>query len=184
MVKYDGKTTKTVTTKDSTGKEIETKVVIAEWEYQGPETQAEFDAWNAPTTMVSGTVKGQNGAADTPLAPTPVINFEAWKYGMSLKANQVGRAADTTVQIEDHKIAFSGKGQTDLDAYDNEPAKLAQALNMLSQLQAMGSNLGPSNTAKLAHKIETAIAAGLIHKAADGSFAPGAGKKNGPAVKK
>lgn len=180
MKTMKGETKTTVKKADGT----EEKIVVARWEYEAPESAAEFKTWAAAneTCKVSAVAVGVNGSADKAVTPEDVSNFDAWQYGMSLKANTIGRDnSQLATTVKDHKLSIGGK-TTDLDTLD--AAALAKSLNTLAGAMGAGISFGPTNTAKIESKTAQAIEAGLIHKGADGQYAVGKAGNGKPPTKK
>lgn len=165
------------TLKDAAGNKAEESTVIAAWTFEGPKDEAEFNSfdWTKGETVVNTTTPSGKAGQDK------VSNYEAWKYGMTMKANALGRKlADLAIAVEDHIIEKGGK-KTDLDKYG--ASDLAQALNQIETARGMGLAFGKINDAKIADATEKAIAANMIVKSASGTFEAVKGG-NGKVVRK
>jgi hypothetical protein len=172
------------------GKEQEERVILAMWELMAPQDETEYEAWDAKEVEVSiWTLKppvavGDNGtdevvipeANKVPAASEKLKNFEAWKYGMSLKANGPARKAAEDGVVKDHKITFAGK-TTDLDAIQGTDLTV-RSINALVGMGAAGIEIGAKNVNVLNSKIAQLVAAGTVTKNADGTVAA---RKNGGA---
>ena len=99
------------------------------------------------------------GVTLVPVAPYSVNNFEAWAYGVSLKASGKVRQIATAGDVDDHILSI-GRQTTDLDAMDAK--QLAKSLNGLRAAMAAGMSFGVSNEAKIASKVAQAIEKGAL----------------------
>lgn len=174
---------------DKSGKDMTERVIQAVYQFEGPEKQEEYDA--APPTgefvvtarlITPNVVVSENGVAETvipeanKMAPWTytVQNHKAWRYGAGLLAGAPARQAAEAGTITDHKITFAGK-VTDLDTLSGDT--LITSVSKLAGLSESNIDIGTTNTAKLNHKIEEMVKAGLLVRNADGSMS--APRKNG-----
>lgn len=188
MTKYqtETKTTFVAVAADGTKTKDEKPTVLATCDYDGPgsdkateaENDKEFATWIAANanTVVTGTVNARDGQAEKKIAATTINNFEAWRYGVSLLANQIGRKeADLAKAVVDHKITI-GRSVTDLDTLSD--VDLVNALNKITDAMVM-VDFGATNIAKINDKIEKTLEVGKMHKDAKGAFVVGPVKGNG-----
>jgi hypothetical protein len=188
MTKYEGRVTTKRTEKLADGTEKEERVILATWEFLGPKDEAEYEAWDAKDVEVAiWTLKppvmvGDNGTDETAIpegakvaaASTKLNNFDAWQYGMSLKANGPARKAAEDGVVKDHKVKFAG-AESDLDAIKGTDL-LVRSINALMGMEIAGHPIGAKNLNIVQHKIAEQVAAGTITKNADGTVSV---KKNG-----
>ena len=159
------------------------RALLAKGSFQGPggnmlngkadddANDAEFAAFKDASVQVTAFIcnppaeQDASGAFDmtgvtlTPVAPYSVNCFEAWLYGVSLKASGKVRQIATAGEVDDHVLSI-GRQSTDLDAMSAKD--LAKSLNGLRAALAAGMSFGPSNEAKIASKVAQAIEAGMI----------------------
>ena len=189
MTKYQTETKTTFVTTDATGAKVkdEKPTILAVCEYDGPgndkateaENDKEFSTWVAsnPVTTVTGKVNARDGQPEKLIPATSINNFDAWRYGVSLLANQIGRKeADLAKAVTDHKITI-GRSVTDLDTLND--ADLVNALNKISDAMVM-VDFGGSNIAKINDMIALTIESGKMHKDDKGAFVIGPAKNGKP----
>ena len=173
-------TVKTHTFQSTTAGDVKgTRKLIAMGEFKGPgggddaANDAEFAAFDAAVVDVTAWVlnppvessadgsypQAAIDAAKTPVAAYSVNNFDAWLYGVSLKASGKVRQIATQGEVDDHMLSI-GRQSTDLDAMDAK--QLAKSLNGLRAAMAAGMSFGPSNEAKIASKVAQAIEKGAL----------------------